>query len=75
MGWAELNNGYFLSELDEVGEAAGAAGALGAAAGFASLFDEADASTDEPDEVVESLFAPESLLLSFSLEDCGLAWL
>jgi hypothetical protein len=73
MRWAALPSGYFLSELDAAG--AGAAGALGAAAGGASLLDDAEASTDETSDELESLFAPESLFLSFSREDFGFAWL
>jgi hypothetical protein len=76
MRWAAPNNSYFLSELDEAG-AGGAAFALvaAAAAGFASLLEEAGASTEDTDDVPESFFVPDSLLLSFSLGGFGLAWL
>jgi len=70
MHWAASTNGYFLSEPDAAGAGAGVVlDALGAAVGVASLPDEPDASMDEPDN------EPESLLLSFLLADCGLAWL
>jgi len=61
----------------EGAEVAGAVlGALGVAAGALSLLDELDASVDEVDDELESLFVSESLLplLSPSPEDAfGLA--